>query len=242
MVNLPSRYPDFVRLTTAQEAYGLPAAGKSTTDCPYDGNANGCLIHIITIQDYVIHPEGSDSSKRLPEVLLTGTLHGNERVGPTAVVEALELMLEVALCESYQNNDLSKRFCRSDLESRGIDVVWLARLVTTRRIVALPTANAVGYYRNERGEEGIDANRDFPYDVLDPTLCMQTIAARALNEVVRDHMFQMALVYHSGVTGKRFSPIFRARLHYSFFQMTRTLLICFSFSSSRIRVGRSHLE
>ena len=80
---------------------------------------------------------------------------------------------------------------------------WLARLVATRRIVILPTANAVGYYRNQREELSIelsiDVNRDFPFDITNSRNCMQTIAARALNEVVREHMFQMALVFHGGI-------------------------------------------
>ena len=61
------------------------------------------------------------------------------------------------------------------------------------------TANALGYYRNSRTEDGIDPNRDFPYDLLDPSLCMRTIAGRTLNEVFREHLFQMALTFHGGL-------------------------------------------
>lgn len=60
-------------------------------------------------------------------------------------------------------------------------------------------ANALGYYQNRRTEGDVDPNRDFPYDILDPTLCMQTIAARTLNEVFRDHLFQSALTFHAGM-------------------------------------------
>jgi hypothetical protein len=45
----------------------------------------------------------------------------------------------------------------------------------------------------------VDPNRDFPYDITDPTLCMQTIAARTLNEVFRAHLFQLALTFHAGM-------------------------------------------
>lgn len=72
--NWTTLYKDFVQLTTAQEAYGLPSAG-SRDDCPLDG----CLIYILTIQDYVVHPVNSESSKRLPEVLWNGQVHGDER-------------------------------------------------------------------------------------------------------------------------------------------------------------------
>jgi hypothetical protein len=76
---------------------------------------------------------------------------------------------------------------------------WLARLVTTRRIVVVPTANALGFYRYTREEGSIDANRDFAYDILNPTECMQTIAARTLNEIFRDDMFQLCFTFHGGI-------------------------------------------
>ena len=52
--------------------------------------------------------------------------------------------------------------CRMALEEKGINDThrqWLARLVATRRIVIVPTANALGYYQNTREEDGIDPNR-----------------------------------------------------------------------------------
>jgi hypothetical protein len=218
LLALAGNYSDFVRLTTAQEAYGLPASGEAG-DCPFDTEIDGCFIYILTLQDYVIHPEGSNSSKRLPEVLLNGALHGDERVGPTAVMETAELLLQAARCEespnklrvlqtqsavAWQEELAYSTSCRSNLlKTRGIDDrqrQWLARLLSTRRVVILPTANAVGYYRNEREEIGIDVNRDFPYDKPSLDSCMRSIAARALNELVRNHMFQMALAYHAGVS------------------------------------------
>ena len=62
-----------------------------------------------------------------------------------------------------------------------------------------PTANALGYYQNQREEGSVDPNRDFPYDILDEASCMQTIAARTLNEIYREHMFQLALTFHAGM-------------------------------------------
>lgn len=134
------QYPDLIRLTDAQEAFGLPSAG-SPYDCPFD-ERNGCPNAIMTIQDYVRHPVGSKSSNALPEVLWSGCVHGNERVGPTAVMETAGLLLEAATCEyvlSKESNDFS---CRAKLAESGIDDVqrrWLARLVSTRRIVVIPT-------------------------------------------------------------------------------------------------------
>lgn len=221
-----TRYPDLIKVTTAQEAYGFPAAGTDR-DCPFYTKSNGCPNYIFTMQDYIAHPEDSDSSNNLPEVFWSGCLHGNERVGPTSVMEAATLLLESAHCESLprrrqdrkggtggsasktasSSSSLDSQLqeandCRQTLRNKGIDDVhrkWLARLVATRRIVVVPTANALGYYRDIREEGAVDPNRDFPYDVTDPTQCMQTIAGRTLNEIYREHMFQLALTFHAGM-------------------------------------------
>jgi len=202
-----TEYPDLVRVFTSQDRYGLPRSGNSK-DCPFDEGGDGCLHYVMVIQDFVAHPEGSESANHLPEVLWSGSLHGNERVGPTAVMEAASLLLSAASCESKPESDAANsspaaeaRTCRNELSNRGISGhhrQWLARLVTTRRLVIVPTANALGYSRNQRTEEAIDPNRDFPYDVQDPQKCMQTIAGRTLNEVFREHMFQLSLTFHGG--------------------------------------------
>jgi Zinc carboxypeptidase len=147
--------------------------------------------------------------------LWSGELHGNERVGPTAVLEATQLLLDAAMCEALPRtsirtedpkawkNELQRaRDCRDELYSRGIDDPhrqWLARLVTTRRITVVPTANALGYYQNTREENRIDPNRDFPYDQMNPKACMQTIAARTLNEIFRQQLVQLSLTFHGGM-------------------------------------------
>jgi len=171
-------YPNLVRVKTAQDAYGLFAAGNSS-DCPYD-DGDGCFNYILTIQDFSLHPENSSSSNALPEVFWSGELHGDERVGPTAVMEAATLLLQVASCEATSLE--SNPSCSSVLQEQGIGRwgrQWLARLVTTRRIVIVPTANALGYYQNTRREGDVDVNRDFPFDYEDSSLCMQTIAGES---------------------------------------------------------------
>lgn len=144
------KYPDLIRVTTAQEAYGLPVAGTKA-DCPFY-KKRGCLNYFFTIQDFISHPEDSKSSSHLPEVFWSGAVHGNERVGPTSVMEAAGLLLESAYCEGLPRRSSSSldldlkeaKECRKVLHNKGIDDVhrkWLARLVSTRRIVVAPTAN-----------------------------------------------------------------------------------------------------
>ena len=111
-----------------------------------------------------------------PIQLMLFSIAGNERVGPTSVMEAATLLLEAATCEakpqkphSHDGSNINigaeiaeAKSCRLALEKKGIHKKhrqWLARLVTTRRIVILPTANALGYYQNTREENGIDPNR-----------------------------------------------------------------------------------
>eukprot|EP00978_Attheya_sp_CCMP212_P013434 scaffold33784_cov58-Attheya_sp.AAC.2 len=212
-----SKYPKLAVLTSAQELYGLPIAGKES-DCQFDRDlfAMGCRNYILTIEDKVAHPVDSPRWKALPEVLFSGALHGDERVGPTTAIESAEILLEAAACEAKPNRQIANQHsafawslelesaasCRSELASRGIldaERKWLARLVATRRIVIVPTANALGYDQKIREENGLDPNRDFPFDLLKSQACMQTIAGRTMNELFRSHMFQLALTFHAGV-------------------------------------------
>jgi len=210
LLRLKTQYPQFCKLTTSQEAYSLPRSGNKN-DCPFDSGGDGCLHYILELQDYAVHPPDSYSSNHLPEVFLSGSLHGDERVGPTAVMEAAALLLQAAACEAlpsapptsdeYPLQLQEAKSCRSKLASQGVSIQhrqWLARLVTTRRIVIVPTANALGYFRNERAEENMDPNRDFPFDVEIANECFRTIAGRTLNEIFRQHLFQLSLTFHGG--------------------------------------------
>jgi hypothetical protein len=202
------KYMNLVKISTSQEAYGLPPAGTEE-DCPYDGKSPGCLNRFFTIQDFVAHPEGSESSSMLPEILWTGSLHGDDMLGPTVVMESASLLLEAASCESKPN--LSAKVwkeeveealsCRSDLRLRGIDDThrqWLARLVSTRRIIVVPNANALGHFRGEYLEDTVDPIGDFPYNNNHSLACMSTIASRTLNEIFLEHMFQMVISFKKG--------------------------------------------
>jgi len=116
-----------------------------------------------------------------PEMFLSGEVHGNERVGPQAVTE-----LAAYILENY------------DAERKGTQSTsWFTRMIKTRNLVIMPTANAYGYYHNVRTEHNIDPNRDFPYD--SDASCMKTSAARAINEMYKHHLFQLAITFHSGM-------------------------------------------
>ncbi|KAL7460861.1 hypothetical protein ACHAXS_001297, partial [Conticribra weissflogii] len=241
LLSLSADYPSFVTLTTAQERFGLPRAGTSS-DCPHDAalypssHGDGCNVYVLIVHDKEAHPDDSDVRsgdasledgdaksgwKYIPDVFLSGSVHGDERVGPTAILEAVELLVESAHCESLprrrrgdqrdfhddpdrEDELVAARSCRRSLADRGVSPPlrrWLARLVATRRTVVVPTANALGYARNERTEDGIDPNRDFPFDVLPKNRdeCMRTVAGRTVNELFRSHLFPIGLTFHGGM-------------------------------------------
>lgn len=203
---LPERYPNLVSVGTSQELYGLSTAGNER-DCPFDTSEKGCVNWIIHIYDRIKHniSMSTQSYQELPTVLLSGALHGDERVGPTTVMEVAMLLLEAAQCESYYYYTSENQYegCKEELRKKGVHDDrtrrWLARLVATRRIIVVPSANALGYYRNEREEDGIDPNRDFPYDLMDATQCMQTVAGRTLNEIFRNYLVQLSFTFHGGM-------------------------------------------
>ncbi|KAL7433171.1 hypothetical protein ACHAXM_003516 [Skeletonema potamos] len=239
------------------DMYAASAAAAATA------SGKGCNNYVLIIHDKEAYPNDPDVQldanfplqqqqdeqqqeeagwKFIPDVFLSGSVHGNERVGPTSLVEMSELLLESASCESLPrmklkptsntndddaaadtngqqmllnnnkkltqeqwNQELSNALsCRQSLTDRGIPSPlrqWLARLVSTRRTVIIPTANALGYSRNKREEGKIDPNRDFPFDIeqYHESECMQTIAGRSINELWRSHLFQIGLTFHGGM-------------------------------------------
>jgi hypothetical protein len=231
-----THYSPFLYISTAQKDYQLPTAG-GPNDCPFDNDVTGCLNRFL-----VLHPPNDDDDKDnddndkndpalLPQVLWSGEVHGNERVGPTAVMEATQLLLAAVACHQLprpmldaQEDEIDKEnwqqatSCRRDLfDTYGVtrvDLMWLVRLYYTRRLIVVPTANALGYYRNEREEATIDPNRDFPYDTTKDA-CMNSIAARTLNELYQDYLIQLGLTFHGGmeVIGYEWgAPSFRGKV------------------------------
>ena len=69
----------------------------------------------------------------------------------------------------------------------------------TRNIVIACTANALEYDRKSRTEDRMDPNRDFPYDLTDQTLFTRTISGWTINEIFRDHVYQISFTFHGGM-------------------------------------------
>ena len=218
---------NYVLIIQDKEAY--PDDSDVQTLSPMNPNVNDLYLNIEN--GYYMNNNNENETpqksgwKYVPDVFLSGAVHGNERVGPTSLVEMSELLLESAHCESlprmryspnggtanngneeemWENELMEAKKCRESLSNKGIPSPyrqWLARLVSTRRTVVIPTANALGYARNEREESGIDPNRDFPFDIKPSNSndCMQTVAGRSINELFRSHLFPIGLTFHGGM-------------------------------------------
>eukprot|EP00871_Galdieria_phlegrea_P002684 jgi/Galph1/3416/GphlegSOOS_G2081.1 len=170
--SIQSKYPSLTRLYSAQEEFGLPHVGHCGT------RKEPCTTWILEITNRTGKSVQQLSS--LPEILLSGELHGDEPMGALTCFYLGQLLVE-----------------------RSSSDPWLNLLINTRLITIIPMTNAVGYAHRARGESelgdywGIDANRDFPFD-QEPQKCMQTVAARTINELFHRHLFQMLLTFHGG--------------------------------------------
>lgn len=68
--------------------------------------------------------------------------------------------------------------------------------------------NAVGYAHNIREElfggpfsfnsKSFDINRDFPYNQLENSQCMNTIASRVVYKLFQSNIFVSAITFHGG--------------------------------------------
>jgi predicted deacylase len=172
-------------LTSAQEEWDLPHPGSC--------GSTQCTQWIVRVTNERTLPYA-----HRPEVFLSGALHGNERIGPNTVTELLLLLVknrvEAEACAA------SDRVCDEDAFNP-----WLAHLVDTRALFVMPMTNAYGYAHDVRHEKSdkpnhnrVDPNRDFAYGQA-PSQCMQTVAARAVNELWRRHLFQLAITFHGGM-------------------------------------------
>lgn len=218
--SLQQQYPDYVEVFSAQERYGnlVPSAGSCGA---LHGGTTPCLqwfIHItnrktmherrpeVQAPTASVHPPTAADycCSLLVQVFFSGNLHGDEQVGPQTLIAMARLLLQWV--EEGSNP-------------------WITRLVDTRHIWMLPVSNAIGYDKvcsaaldkqrmfsvanmcgrapfvstqRVREENGIDPNRDFPYS-KPATHCMETAVARAINELWREHVFQLAITFHGGM-------------------------------------------
>lgn len=119
---------------------------------------------------YTVLELGAPPSKSIPQIFFSGAVHGNERPGPLAVMEVVRL-----ICDGVTGIDLKR--------------------VT---IIAVPTPNALGFYQNVREDDGIDPNRDFPYDE-NPLTTLRSTTAKVIFSIFQSYgNIQSGITFHAG--------------------------------------------
>lgn len=183
LTQLAQEHPNLLRIYSAQDRFSLPHVGNCSELVDHTesvGRSVPCTIWVAELSNFDTLPK----EPTRPEWIVSGTLHGDEVVGPITVLAFIEYMVT-----NYDKDPFA------------------SRMLDTRLTTLVPMTNAVGFFRNERTElqestDGspalhIDPNRDFGYDQA-PENCMQTVAARALNELFRVHLFRVAITFHGG--------------------------------------------
>lgn len=129
---------------------------------------DGYKVHIVRITN-----EATLTPQR-PEVLFLGGIHGDEPVSVSAAV-----YLAKFLVEGYEGDE------------------YLRFLLDNREIYIMPCLNPYGLEHATRQDgRGEDMNRDFSYD--NDGVPFTSTGARAVHELMREHLFISAVNWHSG--------------------------------------------
>jgi hypothetical protein len=171
-------------IASTKELYGLPEVTE--------GNIK-CSPLIIRITD----KESLSNDFLRPQVIISGAIHGNERVGPQTSVFMAELLVWSALCEIEK----SISHCQL-LEGDGVskdERIWLAYLSSRRDTYIIPAANCIGYIKDKREDaQGVDPNRDFPYSRKDNN-CLRSNTAKLFYKMMTTSLIQLVVTFHGGM-------------------------------------------
>ena len=177
---LRSTAPSLVRLYSAQSRYGLASPGSCGLDAARA--AVPCEHWVLELTNFSWDAAGGllpEDVAHRPQVFLSGNLHGDETVGPVTLLTAAEHLVRMSLLPNAGEG-------------------WAAAMLNTRRLIIMVVTNPLGYHARVRSENGMDPNRDFPYNQR-ADMCMLTMTARAVNEVWRDNLIQSAITFHGGM-------------------------------------------
>uniref|UniRef100_A0A7S0ZF95 Peptidase M14 domain-containing protein n=1 Tax=Timspurckia oligopyrenoides TaxID=708627 RepID=A0A7S0ZF95_9RHOD len=189
---LSKQYPQYLTLISAHDHYHLPNPGWCRSSIDSVRADVPCEILIAQVGLKPIE-------KHRPQMLVVGSIHGDERLGALIAYYTVKIMLEHAPFDP-----------------------WISRLLSKRVLTVIPLPNPSGYDRTMRLEDAdgqlVDPNTDFPYGIprqdqnqeireeSDTNAailqqgkgneCMRSIAARVLNELFQERLFRIALAFH----------------------------------------------
>jgi hypothetical protein len=164
---------------SGNEKFGVPHSS---------GHDKNCSPDIIRIGDKTVGR---------PQILISGAIHGDERVGPQASLVTAELLVASVNCAVYNMTTI----CTSLVDNFDVtydDIEWMAMLATSRDIFIVPAANCLGYATNRRDDMGIDPNRDFPY-VRKDNRCLRSHTAQLIYNLIDSEQIQIVLTFHGGM-------------------------------------------
>ena len=159
MIALQSEHPTMLRLFTAQDRYGLPAVGN----CASSDTKGKCLVYSILLTNLTSLEADPGLLITRPSLFISGTLHGNEWIGPQASVGFAEYMLKQQSKRWIKFLLNTRIVVRADSRKEGWDVAvatsrvpqpaalacgltWRERAPTSPAQVIVPMANADGYF------------------------------------------------------------------------------------------------
>lgn len=143
----------YARVESASDIYGLEEAGQ--------GFPSRCSPNVIRVTD--LRSERADTYR--PQLLISGEIHGDERVGPAASLETAVLLVNSAECEITKKQSKCELLDAASVTAH--DRRWLAFLATRRETIIVPTANCLGHMKGQRNDGSVDPNRDFAYSRRD---------------------------------------------------------------------------
>ena len=167
----------YIKIDKSQTRYNL----DSVKGC---GNKE-CINLIVFLTDF------DSYTLDRPSYYISGVVHGDEVIGPTAVTEFVKYF-----CDTYEEKKNSVYH----------------NILKEKLIIITPMTNAYGYYNVRREEKvsirdsnkykNVDPNRDFPYYKSNDNIktCMETITARTINEIFNEFIIGGGITFHGGTS------------------------------------------
>jgi len=167
----------YIKIDKSQTRYNL----DSIKGC----GGKDCINLIVFLTDF------DSYTLDRPSYYISGVVHGDEVIGPTAVTEFAKYF-----CDTYEEKKNSVYH----------------NILKEKLIIITPMTNAYGYYNGRRDEKvsirnsnkfkNVDPNRDFPYYKSTDGIktCMETITARTINEIFNEFIIGGAITFHGGTS------------------------------------------
>ena len=167
----------YIKIDKSQTRYNL----DSIKGC----GGKDCINLIVFLTDF------DSYTLDRPVYYISGVVHGDEVIGPTAVTEFAKYF-----CDTYEEKKNSVYH----------------NILKEKLIIITPMTNAYGYYNGRRDEKvsirnsnkfkNVDPNRDFPYykSTDEIKTCMETITARTINEIFNEFIIGGAITFHGGTS------------------------------------------